>query len=65
VDFGPYEDLLITALASVEDGAAFVRTSELLRMIEHLMPFTDRALFLYNSLGIQFVRIQGLDCGMF
>lgn len=65
MDIGPFEDLLVTALASVENSTAFVRTPELLRMIKHLLPFTDRALFLYNSLCIEFVCIQGLNCGMF
>jgi hypothetical protein len=59
-----HDDSLVSTFTSVEDGAAFVCTSELLRMVEHLLSFALRALFLYDSFRVQFVRIQGLDCGM-
>ena len=60
-----HSDLLITTFTSVEDGAALVCTSKLLRVVEHLLPFAPRAFLMYDSLHVQLVHIDGLHCGMF
>jgi len=44
--------------ASVEDGRAFISTSQLLGMVEHLLSMTLRALFVRNRLNLQLFGID-------
>jgi hypothetical protein len=59
-----HDDLLVSTFTSVEDGTALVGTSELLRMVEHLLPFAYRAFLLNDYFSVQFLCAQGLNRGM-
>ena len=54
--------LLIAAFTSVEDGASLVGTSQLLRVIEHLLTLANRALLLNDCFCVEIIRFELLNC---
>lgn len=53
----------MTAIATVEDGAAFIRTPQLRCRVPHLRSTTFFACFVDEGCGLQFMSLDHLDVG--
>jgi len=57
--------LPISAFASIENRAAFIRASQLFCMVEHLLSATIRAVFGNDGFHLQLFRVDALHRRMF